>query len=138
MMGNAAIQRLIEAIGYPDRVPDGDATSCTLRVDDGEVRVEVEEDRLMLKRVITSDGEAIARLAGYVPGRMLRENAVLAVEREGSAATAFLWQETAASDGALALRRFFETFLDAWDWWHARVDEEVAATPVFPDVMIRP
>ena len=79
MMGNAAIQRLIEAIGYPDRVPDGDATSCTLRVDDGEVRVEVEEDRLMLKRVITSDGEAIARLAGYVPGRMLRENAVLAV-----------------------------------------------------------
>ena len=138
-MGESAIVRLMEAIGYPDRIADGSASSCTFRVDDGEVLVEASPDgRLILKRRITSDGEAIVRLAEYAPGRMLRENAVLSVERGGDDAAAFLWQETQAQAGTLALQRFFETFMDSWDWWHARVEEEGTEAPVFPSVMIRP
>ena len=138
-MREAAIDRFLEAIDYPDRVAEDGSSSALLRVDGEEIAVEVSDGRLMLKRRLTGDGEMIARLVEYAPGRMLRDNAVLAVERGGEEAAAFLWQEIPAQSSDAMLVRFFETFMDSWDWWNARLEKvEESAAPLFPEVLIRP
>lgn len=137
-MRDNAINRLLGAIGYPDTVPDGNGASCELRVDGESIIVEVAEGRLILKRRLTDDGEMIAQLAEYAPGRMLRDNAVLAVERGGEDASAFLWQEISAQVSDVALVRFFETFMDSWDWWNARLENTEQSAPLFQEILIRP
>ena len=136
-MARTAIERLAEAIGYPDRVPEG-ALVATLRVDDAEVSAAVAGDRLVLSQRLTGDADSLPALAGYAVGRMLREDAVLAY---GDGA-AFLWQDAPADAGEQVLVRLFESFMDSCDWWRERVAERrgegAAAGMPLAEMMIRP
>ena len=116
-MARTAIERLAGAIGYPDRVPEG-SLMATLRVDGAEVSAAVTGDRLVLSQRLTDEADKLPTLAGFAAGRMLREDATLACDREG----AFLWQETSETSDAHQLRRLFETFCDSCDWWRARLE----------------
>ena len=135
-MARTAIDRLAEAIGYPDRIPEG-APTATLRVDDTEVLASVVGDRLVLSQRLTDDAGKLPALAGYAAGRMLREEAVLTY---GDGA-AFLWQDASADAGGQELVRLFESFMDSCDWWRDRVaerrDEGAAGMPL-AEMMIRP
>ena len=133
-MARTAIERLVGAIGYPDKVPEG-AVSATLRVDEAEVSAKVSGGRIILSRRLTADAEKLPALAGYAVGRMLREDAVLAY---GDGA-AFLWQDAPEDIGDQALARLFEAFMDSCDWWRARLEDPAEEkTPDFPGVVIRP
>ena len=136
-MARTAIERLAEAIGYPDKIPDG-AVVATLRVDDAEVSAAVAGDRLVLSQRLTGDADKLPALAGYAAGRMLREEAVLAY---GDGA-AFLWQHVSADAGEQQLVRFFESFMDSCDWWWERVSERrgegAEAGAPLAEMMIRP
>ena len=136
-MARTAIERLAEAIGYPDRIPEG-ALVATLRVDDAEVLASVTGDRLVLSQRLTDDAGKLPTLAGYAAGRMLREEAVLTY---GDGA-AFLWQDASADAGGQELVRLFESFMDSCDWWRDSVaerrDEGAAAGMPLAEMMIRP
>ncbi len=126
----------MEAIGYPERVPDG-AASFTFRVDGMEILAEERDGRLILSRVLTDSDEILPALAGYAAGRLLREEAVLAAERNTGGA--FLWQDVQATADAQSLVRLFETFLDSCDWWRSRIAGEAASmSESVPEMMIRP
>ena len=130
------IDNLLTAIGYPEKASD-DALSFTLLVDDGEVMVRREGGRLFLARALTGDPAALPRLASFAPGRMLREEAVLAADPAADGA-AFLWQDAPETADARALQRLFETFCDSCDWWLDRVREQDEPAPEIPPMMIRP
>ncbi len=115
-MAKSAIERLVEAVGYPERVPAG-AVSSTLRVDGMEIAAKEQEGRIRLEYVVTHDESLLPSLATYAAGRLLREDAALAWG-DG----AFIWQDADAGADARSLLRFFETFMDSCDWWRARVD----------------
>ena len=146
----SAIERLIEAIGYPERAPAG-ALSFTLQVDGADVLAEERSGRLRLTLSLSDDENLFPKFAAYAAGRMLREEATLAVgERaagSNSAAaqssagqTLFIWQDVPASAGGHALARLFETFMDSCDWWRARVEEQNGSVErTTPELfMIRP
>jgi hypothetical protein len=130
-----AIGRLIDAVGYPERAPEG-ASSFTLRVDGQEIVAEERDGRLILSRKLTDEDALLPSLAGYAAGRMLREDAVLA--SDPGVPGAFLWQDAPATADASALVRLFETFLDSCDWWRARVAGDVEKSESVPAMMIRP
>ena len=115
----------------------------TFAVDDFEVRAQETGGRLRLTASVFTparDGEdegRLAELAGYVPGRILKEEAVLAWDPD--AESAILWQEYPATAEADDLRRFFEVFTASFEWWRDRasaVQEE--AEPLMPEFVIRP
>ena len=130
------VERFLSAVGYPEKAPDG-ATSFPLLVDDGEVLVRAEGVRLVLSRVLSREAEDLPRLASFVPGRMLREEAVLAAE-PGPDGAAFLWRDLPADASAAAMQRAFESFCDSCDWWLDRITEFSAPEPEIPPMMIRP
>ena len=133
-MAKTAIERMAEAIGYPDRMSEG-TLLATLRVDGAEVTAAVTGERLVLSQRLTDDADKLPLLAGYAAGRMLREEAVLAY---GDGA-AFLWQDVSARAGDQALVRLFESFMDSFDWWRARVETpRMEEKSEFPEMMIRP
>ena len=133
-MARTAIERLAEAIGYPDRMPEG-ALAATLRVDSAEVSAAIMGDRLVLSQRLTDEVDKLPALAGYAAGRMLREEAVLAY---GDGA-AFLWQDAPTNAGEQALMRLFESFMDSCDWWRARVEVPRAeGKSEFSEMLIRP
>ena len=133
-MAKTAIERLAEAIGYPDRMPEG-SLFATLRVDGAEVSAAVTGDRLVLSQRLTDAADKLPALAGYAAGRMLREEAVLTYGDGG----AFLWQDAPAGAGEQVLMRLFESFMDSCDWWRARVESSRAEEKTeFPEMMIRP
>lgn len=113
-----AVERLLAAIEYPERVPNADGP-FTLRVDGKEMLAEESAGRIVLSHVLTDDDSLIPTLAAYAAGRMLREDATLAYGKQ----SAFLWQDAPADAGDRILVRLFETFADSCDWWRARVDE---------------
>ena len=115
-MPTRAIERLISAIGYPERA-SADASAFTFQVDGGEILASEAGNALRLVCRLTDDAAQLPRLAEYAAGRMLREDATLACDQEG----AFLWQEASATSDAHALQRLFETFCDSCDWWRARI-----------------
>ena len=135
---NVAKSRLgvfLRSIDYPEEAPV-DAASFTLQVDGLEIVVAQIGSVLRLMCRLTGDATQMPRLAEYASGRMLREDAVLACDKEG----AFLWQEMPVSADAHAMRRGFEAFADSCDWWRARLAESAegeVASP-FPEMMIRP
>ena len=131
-----AIGRLIDAIGYPERAPEG-AASFTLRVDGMEIIAEERDGRLILSRILTDSDDLVPTLTGYAAGRLLREEAVLAADPHTHGA--FLWQDAPATADAQSLVHLFETFLDSCDWWRARVAGETTNTSEsVPEMMIRP
>ena len=130
------VERFLSAVGYPEKASDG-ATSVPLLVDDGEVLVRAEGVRLVLSRVLSREAEDLPRLASFVPGRMLREEAVLAAE-PGPDGAAFLWRDLPADASAAAMQRAFESFCDSCDWWLERVGEFAEPEPEIPPMMIRP
>ncbi len=130
------VERLLSAIGYPETIPE-DTSSFTLLVDGGEVLARADGGRILLSRTLACDAADLPRLAAFAPGRMLREEAVLAAEpTEGGAV--FLWQDAPDTAPPSALQRLFETFCDSCDWWLDRVGEFSAPEPEIPPMMIRP
>ena len=120
-----AVERLIDAIGYPDRAPAG-SLSFQLLVDGAKIVASEEGGRLRLVFHLSADDSHLPQLAAYAAGRMMREEAALAygsstVQRSG--AQPFLWQDAPADADAKTLARLFETFADSCDWWRARVEE---------------
>ena len=133
---NSAIQRLAQAIGYPDEVPEG-AASVTFRVDGREMTAVESGGRLVLRVVLQAEpaDDLVERLAGYAVGRMLKEEATLAWDPELDAL--ILWQAVPAQAADGVLRRFFEVFATSADWWHARVREDGEVSSI-PEMVIRP
>ena len=130
----SAADRLLAAIGYPERMPNTDEP-FTLRVDGKEMLVEESAGRIVLSHVLTEDDSLLPTLAVYAAGRMLREEATLAHGRT----SAFLWQDAPANADDHALVRLFETFADSCDWWRARVDEREKDNSVeMSEAVIRP
>ncbi len=133
---NSHLDRFLSAIGYPERAPDG-AASFSILVDGGEVLLRAEPGRLLFSRALACGEEDLPRLASLAPGRMLREEAVLAAE-PGPDGAAFLWRELPADASAAAMQRAFESFCDSCDWWLERVGEFAEPEPEIPPMMIRP
>ena len=132
--GRNAADRLLIAIGYPDRI-SGTDVPFTLRVDGKEVFVEESAGRIILSSVLTEGEEMIPTLATYAAGRMLREEATLAYGK----GNVFLWQDAPAEADDRTLVRLFETFTDSCDWWRARVDERGKGGAVkISEAVIRP
>ena len=133
-MTGDAINRLTEAIGYPDRVPSG-VSAFTLRVDGMEVLAEETANRLILKYELTSSEDIFANLAEFAAGRMLKEEATLSAEP--SSGGLFLWQGIDSHASAHDLLRLFETFANSCDWWRERVESARGERPQFgPEEMI--
>ena len=130
------VEKLLSAIGYPEKAPVG-APSFTILVDGGEVQVRAESDRLFFSRALACGEEDLPRLAALAPGRMLREEAVLAAE-PGRGGAALLWRDIPAGASPAAMQRAFEEFCDSCDWWLERVEEFSAPEPEIPPLMIRP
>lgn len=137
------IERLAEAIGYPERIPGG-TRMFTLRVDGMEIAAEDTPDGIILSYTLTDDESMFTRLSEYAAGRILRESAAVAYGKRPSHVnpSLFLWQGAPSNADDRALLRLFETFMDSCDWWRPRVDAlggkaaEVASTP--EQMMIRP
>lgn len=132
----SSIKRLAEAIGYPEKVPDG-VLSFLLRVDGLEILAEASDGRVILSTVLADDESMLPTLASYAAGRMMREDAVLSWGDRG----AFLWQDASSDAGAREMLVLFETFMNSCDWWRARLDalrggESVVSEP--ETMMIRP
>ena len=130
------LDHFLTAIGYPEKAPDG-ATSFPLLVDGGEVLVRAEAGRLVLSRALACDEGDLPRLASFAPGRMLREEAILAADPTPDGA-AFLWRELPADASPAAMQLAFESFCDSCDWWLDRITEFSAPEPEIPPLMIRP
>lgn len=150
--GKTAVERLMAAIGYPERMSDG-SSQFALRVDGAEVFAEEMNGRLVLSYVLSDDESLLPTLAVYASGRMLKEDAVLSYGVVSAASNnhttkspnnnAFIWQDAPADADAHALLRLFETFMDSCDWWRDRVDAlrgggESSATSAPEEMMIRP
>ena len=132
-----AVEKLVAAIGYPERISGGGGFSV-LRVDGMEISAEESDRRIRLSYVLTDDEALLPTLAAYAAGRMLKEEAALSY----GDGRAFLWQDGPADADAHAMLRLFETFMDSCDWWRDRVDalrggEQVSA-PQSEEMMIRP
>ena len=130
----SAIERLIEAIGYPERAPEG-ARSFTLQVDGADVLAEERSGRLRLSLALSDDENLLPKFAAYAAGRMLREEATLAYGK----GLVFLWQDASVDADDRTLVRLFESFTDSCDWWRARVDERGKGDAVeISEAVIRP
>ena len=133
-VGRNAADRLLVAIGYPERIPNTDAP-FTLRVDGREVLVEMSAGRIVLSVALTEDESMIPALAAYAAGRMLREEATLAYGK----GNVFLWQDAPVDADDRTLLRLFESFTDSCDWWLARVEERGKGETVeISESVIRP
>jgi len=133
-VGRNAADRLLAAIGYPERIPDTDEP-FTLRVDGREMFIEESAGRIILSVVLTEDESMIPTLAAYAAGRMLREEATLAYGK----GNIFLWQDAPADADDRTLVRLFESFTDSCDWWRTRVDERGKGDAVeISEAVIRP
>ena len=143
--GKTSVERLMAAIGYPERMSNG-LDAFTLRVDGVEVVAEEINGRLALSYALTNDESLLPTLATYATGRMLKEGATLAYGNlptsQPPGVPAFLWQDAPADADAHELLRLFETFMDSCDWWRTRVDalrgNGTAESTVPETMMIRP
>ena len=130
------VERFLAAVGYPEKAPEG-AVSFPLLVDEGEVFARAEGGRLLLSRVLSRDPAYLPRLAALAPGRMLREEAVLAAE-PGPDGAVFLWRDLPEDASSAAMQRAFEAFCDSCDWWLDRVAGFSEPETEIPPLTIRP
>ena len=128
------IERLAEAVGYPERVPEG-AMSFTFKVDDEPVRTRVLDGRLVMEWRFPAEAPA-ERLATHATGRILREEATVAWDP--AAERAVLWQSAAKGADAAGLKKSFSDFLNSRDWWQDRVKELSAPKASLTDMIITP
>jgi len=134
-MEGTGLELFARAIGYPDGVPSG-AVSHSFHVDGGIVTASVDGDRLVLVRELAKAGEVdLSVFAGYAAGRLLREEAVLAVDPADDAL--ILWQGVRLPCGEAVLRGLFEVFMTSCDWWLARIEGAAVLSSV-PEMVIRP
>lgn len=134
-MGRESLERLLTAISYPDRA-GVDGARAVLTVDGTEVLVEEIGRFLRLTAFLDIGENELPEFAGYVPGRIYKDAAILAMDAQGKA---FLWQEVASSQDGSVLRGAFEAFMNSCDWWRARLDAGQADSALrFQDVLIRP
>ena len=134
-MGREAIEKLLEAISYPDRAGLENGR-VVLLIDGSDVVVEEVGRYLRFTAQLDAGESELPEFAGYVPGRIYKESATLAVDAEGRA---YLWQEAMASQDGQSLARAFEAFLASCDWWRERLESGRADSEVhFQDVLIRP
>lgn len=149
-----AVVRFAEAIGYPDKIPDGSLFGI-IRVDGVEIDVEETDGRIVLAYTLTDDESLLPMLAQYAAGRMLREDATLAFglvplvgesgrqarEHSSQQPSVILWQDAPSGAGAGELRRLFESFMDSCDWWRERIEgrmPETEGTTESETMVIRP
>lgn len=130
-----ALEKLHDAIAYPDEMQPGDAT-YTFRVDGSDVHARLQGGRLLLSSVIDKRDESLQQLSSYAMGRLLKEEAVLAWDERIGACV--LWQDIPEAASPAELKEFFEHFLNSCDWWRARAVEAGAPPVAFPDIVIRP
>ena len=130
-----ALEKLCEAIAYPDAIPD-DATTTTLRVDGDDIQARLVGKRLVLSRVLLRDEKDLPQFAAYAAGRLLKENAVLAWDEKDAACV--LWQAIDEQASTAQLMYFFEAFMNSCDWWVARVNALNAPPVILSDMVIRP
>lgn len=137
MSGTTAlsVRRLAEAIGYPESLTSEEG-GCMLRVDGHAIRAVAVPGRVMLRYALACPEERLREFAEYAAGRVLREDAVLAWDSRAS--ELFLWIDIPEDADAETVRRAFEGFADACDWWSARAAETEVPTTAFPDILIRP
>ena len=129
-----AIERLAQAIGYPERVPEG-AVAFEFLVDDVPVSARMQGGALQFRWAMP-DGLPLERLAVFAAGRVLREEAVLAWDP--ATEHAMLWQGAAKGADDRALVRTFQSFLNSRDWWAERVRELTAPKAKLADLVIHP
>ena len=128
------VQRLSELIGYPERVPEG-AFSFGFIVDGESVEARQAGGALLLVWRFPEKAP-VQRLAELAPGRILREEAVLAWDAPSK--RAILWQVSAKGADDRSLVATFQEFLDSRDWWMNAVEELTAPKPTLADLVIRP
>ena len=128
------VQRLSELIGYPERVPEG-ALSFGFVVDGETVEARQSGGALLLVWRFPEKAP-VQRLAELAPGRILREEAVLAWDAPSK--RAILWQVSAKGADDRSLVATFQEFLDSRDWWMNAVEELTAPKPTLADLVIRP
>ena len=128
------VQRLSELIGYPERVPEG-ALSFGFVVDGETVEARQSGGALLLVWRFPEKAP-VQRLAELAPGRILREEAVLAWDAQSK--RAILWQVSAKGADDRSLVATFQEFLDSRDWWMNAVEELTAPKPTLADLIIRP
>ena len=128
------VQRLGKLIGYPERVAAG-AVSFAFLVD-GEVVEARQNGGALLLVWRFPENAPVQRLAELAPGRILREEAVLAWDAPSK--RAILWQVSAKGADDRSLVATFQEFLDSRDWWMNAVGELTAPKPTLADLIIRP
>ena len=128
------IERLAEAIGYPERVPEG-AVSFVFRVDDTPIKARTAGGRMILQWDFPEDAP-VGTLGAFAAGRILREEAVLAWDP--AMERAILWQGVAKGADDRTLVKAFQDFLNSRDWWEARVKELNAPKAKLADLVINP
>ena len=128
------VQRLGELIGYPERVAAG-TVSFAFLVDGDEVEARQNGGALLLVWRFPENAP-VQRLAELAPGRILREEAVLAWDAPSK--RAILWQVSAKGADDRSLVATFQEFLDSRDWWMNAVGELTAPKPTLADLIIRP
>ena len=128
------VERLGEAIGYPERVPEW-AVSFAFRVDDDPVEARVRAGTLLLKWTFPENAP-VERLAEFAAGRILRDPSVLAWDSVRE--RAILWRRTAKGAGDRELVRTFLGFIGSRDWWKECVAELTRPKATLQDLVIRP
>ena len=130
----SAIDRLVQAVGYPSDEISSDAGATVLTVDGRRIRVVDVRGRLVLSFSLGNPpDETLQQLATYATGRMLREEATLAWD--SSAQELLLWQAVPAQATDELLVRVFEVFCASCDWWSERIAGLVETTA---ESVIRP
>ena len=130
-----AIERLAQAIGYPDRVGGGDGPA-ELQVDGFTVAVREDALRLVFSTRLDFAESQLVAAAGYAAGRLLREEATLTWDP--TAKTVLLFQAVDSQASPARLRAAFERFLDSCDWWRERAAEADGASATMPEMMFMP
>lgn len=128
------VQRLCELIGYPKRAPEG-ALSFGFLVD-GEVIEARQVGGALLLVWRFPEKAPVQRLAELAPGRILREEAVLAWDAPSK--RVILWQTSAKGADDRSLVTTFQSFLDSRDWWMHAEEELTAPKPTLANLVIWP
>ena len=123
------VAHLAEMIGYPD-LPSERDKSCELIVDGHRIRVRDANGGLEVRMDLDANRGRLSELAGFAVGRILNDDVVLAFDDDDG--RPFIWNALPMSLSDAELLRGFERFIDACDWWTARVshDSDSSAWPI--------